>query len=38
MNIIVYKCTKCGAIQYLPDMIEEPEPCMYCNGQTKEKE
>lgn len=38
MQIIVYKCTKCGAFQTLPENIEEAEPCMFCGGMVEIQE
>jgi hypothetical protein len=32
MEILLFKCTKCGAIQQMPNNIEEDEPCMFCGG------
>ena len=38
MALVIYKCTKCGSIQSLPEQFEESEPCMFCGGQTERQE
>jgi rRNA maturation endonuclease Nob1 len=38
MQLITYRCTKCGAIQTLPDTIEEEEPCIFCGSAVERKE
>ena len=38
MQNIIYKCSKCGAIQILPENVEEEEPCMFCNGMVERQE
>ncbi len=37
MSISIYKCKKCGAVQTLPDYIEEIEPCMNCGSTDMEQ-
>ncbi len=38
MDLVTWKCTKCGAVQQLPDTIEEEEPCMLCGGRTERQD
>jgi DNA-directed RNA polymerase subunit RPC12/RpoP len=38
MAMVIYRCLKCGAMQSLPDIFEDNEPCMFCGGDTERKE
>lgn len=38
MGMIIYKCSKCGAIQQLPENFDDEEPCMFCGGRTERQD